>query len=49
MIIPFTKAQADDGPQLPNVSPTYLAMAAAQMHKEGRWLKPAPTEPEPKP
>lgn len=33
MIIPFTNRS----PQAPAIDPIYIAMAAAQMHTEGRW------------
>ena len=36
MIIPFTK-QALATQQAPQIPPVYVAMAAAQMHAEGRW------------
>ena len=36
MIIPFTK-QASATQQAPQIPPVYVAMAAAQMHAEGRW------------
>lgn len=41
MQVPGSKPQLElPGPPQPTVPPQYLAMAAAQMHAEGRWPQP---------
>lgn len=44
MQVPGTKPQLEiPGPPKPDLPPVYIAMAAAQMHAEGRWPKPKET------
>lgn len=41
-IVPGQRGQVTSIPSVPRVDPTYLAMAAATMHEQGRLFEPPP-------